>query len=120
MSPLHLFIFITGGATMKRIVLPTVLVMLLSLVFSTWSGMREVRALASKTDSVMPAQGLSTISINDVTLVEGNAGTSNMVFTVTLVASGPRPTIGVNYTTADGSPPTGATQPSDYTRTSGQ
>ena len=57
---------------------------------------------------------LPSLSINDVSVIEGNAGTVNAVFTVTLNnASGQ--TVSVNYATADGT----ATQPADYTNTSG-
>jgi len=57
---------------------------------------------------------LPSLSINDVTVVEGNAGTTNAVFTVTLSAASGQ-TVTVNYATADGT----ATQPADYTNTSG-
>ena len=57
---------------------------------------------------------LPSLSINDVTVVEGNAGTVNAVFTVTLSAVSGQ-TVAVNYATADGT----ATQPADYTNTSG-
>jgi uncharacterized protein YhjY with autotransporter beta-barrel domain len=57
---------------------------------------------------------LPSLSINDVTVVEGNAGTVNAVFTVTLSAASGQ-TVQVNYATADGT----ATQPADYTSTSG-
>lgn len=57
---------------------------------------------------------LPSLSINDVTVVEGNAGTVNAVFTVTLSAASGQ-TVQVNHATADGT----ATQPSDYTNTSG-
>lgn len=72
---------------------------------------------------VVDGQGVGTInnddpdpalSINDVTVVEGNAGTVNAVFTVTLSAASGLP-VGVSYATADGT----ATQPADYTSTSG-
>jgi len=72
---------------------------------------------------VADAQGLGTItnddlppslSINDVTVVEGNSGTTSAVFTVTLSAASGQ-TVSVNYGTADGT----ATQPADYTSTSG-
>src|SRR5262245_53898596 len=65
--------------------------------------------------SYSPAQGGPTLSINDVSLVEGNTGTTAMVFTVTLTASGARQPISVGFDTADGPPSTGATAPSDYT-----
>ena len=55
-----------------------------------------------------------TLSINDVTLAEGNTGAVNATFTVTMSAvSGQAVT--VNYATADGT----AIQPSDYTTSPG-
>lgn len=55
-----------------------------------------------------------SLTINSPSQAEGNAGTSNMTFTVTLTpASGQ--TVTVNYATGDGT----ATQPGDYTTTSG-
>ncbi len=57
---------------------------------------------------------LPSLSINDVTVIEGNAGTVNAVFTVTLSAASGQ-AVSVNYATADGT----ATQPADYTNTSG-
>ena len=57
---------------------------------------------------------LPSLSINDVTVIEGNAGTVNAVFTVTLSAASGQ-AVGVNYATADGT----ATQPADYTSTAG-
>lgn len=73
--------------------------------------------------TVVDGQGVGTItnddplpslSIDDVSVVEGNAGTVNAVFTVTLNAASGQ-TVSVNYATADGT----ATQPADYTSTSG-
>jgi len=55
-----------------------------------------------------------TLSINDVSLAEGDAGSTNLVFTVSLSAVSGKD-VSVNYLTADNS----ATQPSDYTLTSG-
>jgi outer membrane autotransporter protein len=57
---------------------------------------------------------LPSLSINDVTVVEGNAGTVNAVFTASLSAASGQ-TVTVNFATADGT----ATQPADYTNTSG-
>ncbi|MDT5123532.1 MAG: hypothetical protein QOC96_3014, partial [Acidobacteriota bacterium] len=54
-----------------------------------------------------------TLSINDVSLNEGNSGTTNFTFTVTLSASS-NLTVTVNYATANGT----ATAPSDYQSTS--
>lgn len=56
-----------------------------------------------------------TVSINDVSLVEGNSGTTNAVLTVSLSAASGQ-TITVNYGTADGT----ASNPNDYTQTAGQ
>jgi uncharacterized repeat protein (TIGR01451 family) len=50
------------------------------------------------------------LSINDVTMNEGNSGTTTFMFTVTLSPSSSQ-TVTVNYATADGT----ATAPSDYT-----
>jgi ELWxxDGT repeat protein/parallel beta-helix repeat protein len=55
-----------------------------------------------------------TVSISNVTLAEGNSGTTNATFTVTLSPSVSQ-TVTVGYATADGSAHSG----SDYTATSG-
>src|SRR6185312_8182699 len=55
-----------------------------------------------------------TISINDVTVNEGNAGTTTATFTVSLSNLSSQ-TVTVNYATADNS----ATQPGDYATASG-
>jgi hypothetical protein len=55
-----------------------------------------------------------TLAINDVTVTEGNAGTTNATFTVTLSASSAS-TITVNYATSNGT----ATAGQDYAATSG-
>ena len=57
---------------------------------------------------------LPSFSINSPTVTEGNSGTVNAVFTVTLSAASAS-TVTVDYTTVDGS----ATAPSDYTSQSG-
>ena len=60
--------------------------------------------------------GPPTLSIADKTIVEGNAGVTNFVFTVTLTgAQNWCSPVTVNYATADGT----ATAGSDYTATSG-
>ena len=73
--------------------------------------------------TIIDGQGLGTIinddalpslSINDVTLIEGNTGTTNAVFTVTLAPTSPG-AVTVNFTTANGS----ATVGSDYLANSG-
>jgi hypothetical protein len=55
-----------------------------------------------------------TVSVNDVTVAEGNVGTTTATFTVTLSAASGR-TITVDWATADDM----AIQPSDYTASSG-
>lgn len=57
----------------------------------------------------------TTLSINDVTLAEGNSGTTTFTFTVSLSAPAGAGGVTFSYATADGT----ATQPGDYTSTSG-
>ncbi|GIK39828.1 MAG: hypothetical protein BroJett011_36610 [Chloroflexota bacterium] len=57
---------------------------------------------------------IPTLSINDITVTEGNAGTVNAVFTVSLSAASGQ-TVTVNFTTTDNT----ATAPADYTATGG-
>ena len=56
----------------------------------------------------------ASIAINDVTLAEGNSGTTNFVFTVTLTGA-VQGGFSVPFSTADGT----ATQPGDYASNSG-
>jgi ribosomal protein L35AE/L33A len=58
--------------------------------------------------------GAPTLSINDATVTEGNTGTTNAVFTVTL-SSASGVSVTVAYATANGT----ATAPADYTATTG-
>jgi disulfide oxidoreductase YuzD len=67
------------------------------------------RGTITNDDGVTP-----TISINDVTVIEGNSGTKNMVFTVTLSAVSSQ-TVSVNFATANNT----ATAGSDYIAASG-
>ncbi|HBE20004.1 MAG TPA: hypothetical protein DEG17_06040 [Cyanobacteria bacterium UBA11149] len=73
--------------------------------------------------TIADSQGIATITdndptpsfrINDVTLTEGNTGTTNATFTVSLSAASGR-TTSVNFATANGS----AIATSDYTATNG-
>ena len=57
---------------------------------------------------------MPTISINDKTVTEGNSGTSNATFTVTLSANPTQP-VTVHYATLAGT----ATEGNDYVATSG-
>ena len=73
--------------------------------------------------TISDGQGLGTItnddgapglSVNDVTVTEGDSATRNATFTVTLAPSSGQ-NVSVNYATADGT----ATAPADYAATSG-
>jgi uncharacterized delta-60 repeat protein/CSLREA domain-containing protein len=64
--------------------------------------------------TVTDDDGAGTLSINDITVTEGNSGTVNAVFTVTLSAASGQ-TVTVDFATADGT----ALQPGDYTSNSG-
>ena len=66
------------------------------------------------TPTTPPPPPLPTLSISDVTLAEGNTGTTNATFTVTLSASSAQQ-VTVAYATANGT----ATAGSDYTAKSG-
>jgi len=87
--------------------------------FMGWSGCDVVEG--SLCDVVMSTNrtatanfALPTLTINDVTVLEGNSGSSNATFTVSLSkAVGQQVT--VKYATADGTPPNEATAGSDYT-----
>lgn len=70
--------------------------------------------LASGTATITNDDAQPSISINDVSQNEGNAGTTNFPFTVSL-SNASFQTITVDYATANGS----ATAGSDYTATSG-
>jgi hypothetical protein len=77
----------------------------------TQVGNQVCSAPATKTWTVVTA---SELSINDVTVLEGNSGTSNAVFTVSLSAASAT-AVTVDFATADGT----AVTPSDYTSASG-
>src|SRR6185369_14022926 len=60
--------------------------------------------------TILNDEGVALLSISDVTVTEGNAGTVNADFTVTLSAASGQ-TVTVDYATANGS----AVAPGDYT-----
>jgi len=64
--------------------------------------------------TIVDDDGPPALSIGDATVSEGNAGTTNAVFTVTLAPASAKP-VTVGYSTANGT----ATAGSDYTATSG-
>jgi hypothetical protein len=67
------------------------------------------------TGTITDDDDVPSLSIDDVTVTEGNAGTVDAVFTVTLSASSGQ-TVTVDYATADGAAAAG----SDYVAASGQ
>ena len=71
-------------------------------------------ARAQATGLIHDDDGAPSISIDDVSLAEGDAGASNAVFTVSLTPASGLP-VSVNYETANAS----AAAPTDYTITSG-
>ncbi|MCL4297229.1 MAG: DNRLRE domain-containing protein [Anaerolineae bacterium] len=74
-------------------------------------------ATATPTDTATPTltpPPLPSLSINDVTVTEGDTGTVNAVFTISLSAASAQ-TVTVNFATANNT----ATAPADYTATGG-
>jgi len=71
----------------------------------------NVSAIATDTLTIL---AIPSVAINDISILEGNSGTTNAVFTVTLSAASSQ-IVTVSYSTADGS----ATAGSDYAATSG-
>ncbi|MBX9802944.1 MAG: IPT/TIG domain-containing protein [Caulobacteraceae bacterium] len=66
------------------------------------------------TGTIIDNDATPALSINDVSLTEGNAGTSNLTFTVSLGTASGR-TVTVDYATANGT----ATAPGDFAAVSG-
>ena len=69
-------------------------------VASANSGANNVSVLLN--DGTWPATDAPSITINDVTVTEGNSGTTAATFTVSLSAAYGQP-VTVHYATADGS-----------------
>ena len=69
---------------------------------------------AQGTGTIVNDDSVPTLSINDISVTEGNSGTKAATFTVTLSASSASP-VSVTYATANGS----ATAGSDYATTGG-
>jgi len=68
----------------------------------------------SATSAIISPYAAPTISVNDPSVTEGNSGTANLVFTVSLSAASVQ-TVTVSYAAVNGT----ATAGSDYTSTSG-
>jgi large repetitive protein len=85
-------------------------------------GNYHVRFFANDTTTVLATSGTLTVSpgpslsINDVSVTEGNSGTTTATFTVTLSPVNASQTVTVNYATANGG---ATTANSDYIATSG-
>ena len=75
-------------------------------------------ATAQGTGTIADNDAPPSLTINDVSLPEGNAGTTPFTFTVTLSAASGRP-VTVNYATANGTATAGTTGSADYVGTSG-
>jgi hypothetical protein len=73
------------------------------------------RLAASSANVVQTVDALPTLSIDDVSVTEGNSGTTHAVFTVSLSSSTHTATVQVSYATADGT----ASSPGDYAARSG-
>ncbi len=85
-----------------------------TVTISNPTGGSTLGAPTVETVTILDDDPLPTLSINSVTQAEGNSGTSNFVFTVTLTGSTAQ-TVTVNFATANGT----ATAGSDYTTTNG-
>jgi len=90
-------------------------------------GRADVAAANASSDNVSvllnngawPALNAPSVSISDVTITEGNTGTLNAVFTVSIPAVSSQP-VTVSYATADGYAGSTATAGTDYQVRSGQ
>ncbi len=122
-----------GGATSARVnwfylngskTAPAAGVTEATVMFSapTTPGAYQVRLFANDGTSAIATSGTLTVtaapalSINNVSVTEGNSGTTTATFTVTLSPVNSSQTVTVNYATANG---TATTANSDYVSTSG-
>jgi uncharacterized repeat protein (TIGR01451 family) len=101
------------NATITIVVVPTIAGIIITNV-ATVSRAEADNYLGNNTATAVTTVTTPAISIADASVIEGNVGTMNMIFVVTLAAPSAQ-TITVNYATSDGS----ATAGSDYIATNG-
>ena len=106
------------GQTLKTVIVPVsgdALVELTETLLVNLSGVQNANLLDSQGVGTITNDDAASLVITDVTLAEGNAGTTNFTFTVTLGAAVDAP-LTVGFSTADG---TATTVDNDYTAGSG-
>ncbi|MFY9621540.1 MAG: choice-of-anchor Q domain-containing protein [Pyrinomonadaceae bacterium] len=84
-------------------------------ISATYSGDGNLDGSSGSLSSPQVVKPVPTLSINDVSVTEGNSGTANLTFTVTLSAAS-NLTVSAGYASANG---TATTADSDYQSTSG-
>lgn len=85
-----------------------------SVILSNAANPQAVQLADGQAIGTIRNDDFPVVSINDITITEGNTGTTNAVFNVTLAQPGFQP-VSVNYSTANGT----AFAPGDYTAKSG-
>jgi hypothetical protein len=95
----------------------TFIVTLSNLLAEGLEGVAVAITDATATGTITNDDTGPALSINDVSVVEGNTGTTNLVFTVTLANADPQATVTVSVSTTDG---TATTADNDYTAITAQ